>query len=484
MNGHTLDWSNQPRVFKAYDDIETIPLPRVDKFPEADLWDLYFSKTNKRFENRLDLKKLSQILSTSYGLTAKHTYSGQTVFYRSVASAGALYPAEIYFLVSNIENLQPGLYHYGVRNRSVTPLRGGDDIAIMSAMPDGLEKQSSSIVFIISGIFFRSSWKYRDRAYRYVLLDAGHLIENLALALRATGLPYSIDYDFDDEHMGHMIGFDDKKEVSLASVHVGDRSSTALKKLKKSPPLSPAIIEASSVSPVQTVYEDIIEIHRSGINIPEQFVKDPDISSNLGLNPLKWIPIYQNTPSDKKLTYPEAVFSRRSRRNFINQKIKKTTFIQLIDIVFTDRAENFSVAKGYSASISIGFLAGNIEDLSSGFYLADSTNKMAGYVDFEPTTDKMAAACLDQLWLCSASVHFLFMANLKMIDQFWGPRGYRYAMMTAGRLGHSLYLGATALGLGCCGIGAFYDDEAKNILGLNPESYLLYLVAVGKVKGR
>jgi len=94
----------------------------------------------------------------------------------------------------------------------------------------------------------------------------------------------------------------------------------------------------------------------------------------------------------------------------------------------------------------------------------------------------MTTACLNQQWLSSASVHFLFMTNLNTIDRLWGPRGYRYAMMTAGRFGHAIYLGATALGLGCCGIGAFYDNEAKNILGLNTESYLLYLLAVGKVK--
>ncbi len=157
--------------------------------------------------------------------------------------------------------------------------------------------------------------------------------------------------------------------------------------------------------------------------------------------------------------------------------------MQLIDIVFAARAENFPVVKDYASAISIGFLAGNIEELAPGFYLTDTVNKTAGYVDFEPTTYKMAAACLNQQWLRSASAHFLFMTNLNTIDRFWGPRGYRYAMMTAGRLGHTLYLGATSLGLGCCGIGAFYDDEAKNILGLNPESYLLYLAAVGEVKG-
>jgi nitroreductase len=57
-------------------------------------------------------------------------------------------------------------------------------------------------------------------------------------------------------------------------------------------------------------------------------------------------------------------------------------------------------------------------------------------------------------------------------------------MMHAGRMGERLYLAAEALGLGACGIGALYDHEAAEALGLNHESRLLYLVAVGAVKGK
>jgi nitroreductase len=55
-------------------------------------------------------------------------------------------------------------------------------------------------------------------------------------------------------------------------------------------------------------------------------------------------------------------------------------------------------------------------------------------------------------------------------------------MLTAGRLGQRIYLSAAAMRLGCCGIGAFYDDEAARMLGLNDQSHLLYLVAVGPLR--
>jgi nitroreductase len=54
--------------------------------------------------------------------------------------------------------------------------------------------------------------------------------------------------------------------------------------------------------------------------------------------------------------------------------------------------------------------------------------------------------------------------------------------MSAGRLGHRIYLAASSFGLGCCGIGAFYDNEAAALLELREASVMLYLVAVGPVK--
>jgi SagB-type dehydrogenase family enzyme len=130
----------------------------------------------------------------------------------------------------------------------------------------------------------------------------------------------------------------------------------------------------------------------------------------------------------------------------------------------------------------VGLLTGNVADIPPGFHLIDVRQRRLHCVFERQVTDEMAAVCLDQKWLTHAGVHFLFMTNLDVIDRQWGPRGYRYAMITAGRLGHVVYLGATALGLGSCGIGALYDAEAQRLLGLNSASVLVYVVAAGPVK--
>jgi SagB-type dehydrogenase family enzyme len=131
-----------------------------------------------------------------------------------------------------------------------------------------------------------------------------------------------------------------------------------------------------------------------------------------------------------------------------------------------------------------GFFAEKIEGLDSGLYLLNETDKKIGRIRQGRFMQTMARVCLDQEWLKNASIHFLLMTHLDELDNRWGARGYRYAMMQAGRIGQAIYLGATALGLGSCGIGALYDGEARETIGLNNDAALLYLVAVGPVKGK
>ncbi len=120
--------------------------------------------------------------------------------------------------------------------------------------------------------------------------------------------------------------------------------------------------------------------------------------------------------------------------------------------------------------------------MDPGFYLLDRRKDSWALVSSGGLMAKSTSVCLDQEWLVNAGVHFLFLANLEVLEKIWGPRGYRYAMLTAGRLGERLYVAAEAMGLGCCGIGALYDSEAVEMLGLNQNSRLLYLVATGNVK--
>ena len=81
-----------------------------------------------------------------------------------------------------------------------------------------------------------------------------------------------------------------------------------------------------------------------------------------------------------------------------------------------------------------------------------------------------------------AALNFLFMTNLAGLEKEFGPRGYRYLLLQSGRIAQRIYLSATGLDLGCCGVGALYDEEAQNLFGLNKESALFYVVSAGPIK--
>ena len=136
----------------------------------------------------------------------------------------------------------------------------------------------------------------------------------------------------------------------------------------------------------------------------------------------------------------------------------------------------------YFQSICTGFLTNGVESFEDGFYMMNEKAKSVGFVKSGAFTESLSHICLNQEWMANASFHFLFMTNMASLEKSWGPRGYRYAMMAAGMLGERLYLAASALGLGCCGIGAFYDGEASRLLGLNARSRVLYIISLGIVK--
>ena len=191
MSGHSLDWANQPKVFKEYPGISSLPLPRDLQFPKGKLSAILGEPAAAGLPKPLDLEALSLLLLLSNTHTARARHQEGDFFFRSAASAGALYPTEIYVAAYDVQGVDNGLYHFAIQNHSLDPLRKGDVLGMT-------QREGSYLTFFLTAIFFRSAWKYRARAYRYHLLDTGHVAENLTLALKASHLPFSVTYDFDD----------------------------------------------------------------------------------------------------------------------------------------------------------------------------------------------------------------------------------------------------------------------------------------------
>jgi SagB-type dehydrogenase family enzyme len=481
IGGHYLDWYNQPTVFKEYHDIAPVPLPEEIPSFKKSLSSVLKETDIDPTYRKIDINNLSLILRLTYTITAKTRQGRGEFYYRSAASAGALYPTEIYVATRGIKGIGDGLYHYAIHRHGLSPLRSGDFAECIRGLVFSSAGKLPTLTFIFTAIFFRSSWKYRDRAYRYHLLDTGHVIENLGLALKAMKLPYYLSYEFIDNGINNLIGLDDEKEACLALVSIPGLDNVTDSEIRDIEALPDDNLKASIVSKKEIDYPAIHEIHRAGYMHEAKDYLEPDIQKSPSLIPETWYNLAGLLSITEKIEYPGCLFKRRSSRNFINQAISKNTFFSLLDYLCVDE-NNMPERTIRHQSLTVGFLAGNIESIDSGLYVLDAMKKRFGMVTNGNFIGKMTRACLDQDWLRNAGVHFLFICDLNLIDMTYGPRGYRHVLMKAGRLGESIYIASTSLGLGCCGIGAFYDDEAADLIGLNRDSRLMYLVAVGKVK--
>ncbi len=205
--GVYLDWAKKPEVYKTYPTAKMVALPK--EWPNQCLTvvdALKRRRSHRHFSPKpASISELSFLLWASTGIQRKeHGFE-----FRTAPSAGALYPIETYIAVNNVEGIERGIYHYNIEAHVLEQLKTGHFGVELSQAALGQEMvDSAPIVFLWTAVFERSKWKYRQRAYRYMYLDAGIIGENLALT--ATGIGWGtcqIGAFFDDE-INKILGID------------------------------------------------------------------------------------------------------------------------------------------------------------------------------------------------------------------------------------------------------------------------------------
>ena len=220
LRGRRLDWAKKPSTYKRYPEAPTIALSEPSSEDGEPLWELLHRRRSQRRFGDVSMAAadLSQLLWAGQGITR----SGRGVAFRTAPSAGALYPVETYLVVHDVEGIDAGLYHYGVEGHKLEQLRVGDlrtDIA--QAALDQRMAAECNVVFVWTAVFNRSRWKYRQRAYRYVYLDAGHIAQNVALAAVALGLGSCQIAALYDEEANELLGVDGVEESTIYMTVVG-----------------------------------------------------------------------------------------------------------------------------------------------------------------------------------------------------------------------------------------------------------------------
>ncbi|MEF3192414.1 MAG: nitroreductase family protein [Campylobacterales bacterium] len=397
QGNYRLDWSLKPNVFKEYP-------PQCRRVAWRDTG-------------------INELLRLAASLRDERHYPGVSYFLRVQPSAGALYPNELYLQCRGVEGIEDGLYYYAPHEESLVQLAPLDK-------EEGI-KAIRGVVFCVTGLYYRSSWKYRNRALRYLYLDTGHLLGALEAAAWATNTPFEATLNIDAAMLSHAFGcWPDEWPMALA---------------------------------VAGVIEDqkITMPHRAGETFPspDRFVRYPFIEEQRQLIDAEVLTQQPITPPklsyDRKLL-KQAILTRRSIRAFEGRALEREAF----ETILSWGTEPLLLREAKPPKL--WSVVNHVKGLRRGIY-RDGDVLVEG--DFRAQAGYLA---LEQALGSESGVTF-FMSG--------SGKEYKAAMISAGWVGQRLYLAATLLGVGASGIGAYYDAKVQSFL--NTDDLIYYTFAIG-----
>lgn len=365
------------------------------------------------------------------GITAKKSYPGVEYYLRTNPSAGALYPNELYFQARGVVGFDDGIYHFEVGSSSAVllhPLQKGEGLEPFL----NIRHPMRGLLFFISSPYYRSAWKYRTRSYRYCLLDAGHLLGAIETGSYLYDHAYRVAYDLDLEKLNHFFGFGREEFfLSAAIVAVPERSSeVTVPNIRLTQADPTGIFEPDPA--IERAYLETMPLHRCR--------KEPRF------------PMF----SFQKEAWEETILKRRSIREFSSRPITKGQFEAIMESI------GRPVPSDCDEPLKIYAVLNRVEGMPVGIC---ENGQMVRFGDF---SEKAGYLCLEQRLGSESAVTFFFLSD---------GCNYRALYQKAGIIGHRIYLVSGYLGLGCSGIGAYYDDEVAEFL--QETRMVLYAMAVG-----
>jgi SagB-type dehydrogenase family enzyme len=484
-NPHTIDklgpvhWDSQPPAFKSISSQQ-----KIDLLPSLRTVMENLEVAGSEGEAP-DLENLARLLFFTLGLTARLSdASGGEQFLRAAPSAGGLYPTEIYVAARRQPNLPDGLYHYHSLKSALIPVWQGSFWGdLKHYFLDHPAVESSDLLFLFTGLYGRSAWRYKERAYRRILLDTGHALGNLLEACRQTGFDCSVLGSFLDDGLEELLFLTSKEEFPLLGVAIAPPG-----KLPKTAGQHPSDPPAEAIKHLVT--GDAMQVQQNSCE---------RIRSRDRLRPAVTAPCGGPAFDGGAFNAMKTIARRRSCRKFNGASV---TLAQLREILAFSFAGAAAPAPGptsattetgpvvttpssaNAACLAPGLLkfhlvALSVDGLEAGVHSIDPetlalTPKRLG--DFRSEAYFM---CLGQELAAECAFVIVHTADLAGLAGTYGDRGYRYACMDAGRIGERVNLWAVHQNLGSSGIGGYYDDQANELLELPLSHGILYITLVG-----
>jgi len=369
-------------------------------------------------------KEVLKIIQNARKITSKMDVVGSPYYRLNSPSAGNLQPLELYVQIRGIKGILSGIYHVDVESETLVLLLDIETDGLETYV--GMKHRFSGMIFILSTVYFRSYWKYGLRALRYIYLDAGHQIAALQASIALEDKKATVMSGFDVRGLNHFMGFE-KQERVVAVLSVGTE------KQRIANPMTESLM---TVQPTDYCSQNISL---------QTWIEEAKVYEDKDAN--------RFASCDKKVL-ETFINYRRSAREFTNKHLADCHHKALID--------SFRIAPS-SLNISYALFDFKGEDVS----LYDIENIYTTPYK-RSNAQELVNVLLNQVIVASSSI-IIFISSDDFNEQ---------VLMQAGKFGHQLYLDAFSLGLGCSGIGAFYDNDLNTII---EEEYILYACVIGAV---
>jgi SagB-type dehydrogenase family enzyme len=206
--------SNLTGLMKPHD-VDVVTVPLIDAIKRR--------QSHRKFtDDSLTLEELSFLLWATQGVKSVDENKVNTK--RTVPSGGARHPFETYLIVNRVKGVEPGVYRYLPIEHKLLSATKGD-----SQLPDRISTAcyrqtfigKSAVVFVWSAIPYRTEWRYSIVGYKDILIEAGHICQNLYLACEAIGAGTCAIAAYDQKAMDALIGVDGEDEFTVYLAPVG-----------------------------------------------------------------------------------------------------------------------------------------------------------------------------------------------------------------------------------------------------------------------
>ena len=199
-----------------------LPTPEIDETNAGNFKSLVDNRTSVRkySDKPISLKELSYLLWCSQGV--KKTVGNKATF-RTVPSAGARHAIETYILVNNVNGLEGGIYWYNALYHKISLIINAENIAdkITEACFSQKFVEQSAVTFIWIADVYRMKWRYVDRGFRYLFLDAGHICQNIYLAAESINCGACAIAAYEDDEINSLLELDPEKQFVIYLATVG-----------------------------------------------------------------------------------------------------------------------------------------------------------------------------------------------------------------------------------------------------------------------